>query len=263
MGTDSIRFVKAEANGNDFVIVDAAFVAPEARPGFARRICDRHRGVGADGVEFVAAHDAHIDLDLVNADGSLAEVSGNGTRCVAAFYARHGFRKGKLHTGGGVLEAKVVNDGPDWEIEIGFPPPRLEGEVKLRALDREWPVFALSMGNPQCVLRVDEFAPDWLALGAALEAHPHFPHRANVELVRVAGPGAIEIRIFERGVGPTASSGTGSSAAAVAAMAQGWVASPVIVRSPGGVQRVAWRGAGTEVYLTGPARIVAEGLFLP
>jgi diaminopimelate epimerase len=267
MSAEPIRFAKAEANGNDFLIVDAAIVSARERPGFTRQICDRHRGVGADGVEFVRPAGAGFELALYNADGGEAEISGNGTRCVAAFYARRGFRSGTLTTGAGAVQAHVVDgEGDAWVIDLDMGVPRFEGPephtVTLKALDDEIEATVLSMGNPQCIVRVLEFAADWEALGAAIEAHPHFPHRTNVEFVRVLDRHHIEIRIFERGVGPTHSSGTGSCAAAAAAIRAGWTDSPVEVSTPGGRQRVSWATPSSSVRLRGPARLVAEGLYL-
>ena len=266
--SDPVRFVKAEANGNDFLIVDAAAVPPGERSRFARAACDRHRGVGADGVEFVrvaAGASGGFDLDLYNADGGSAEVSGNGTRCVAAFYAQRGFHAGTLRTGAGPVQASVV-DGENqfWNIELTMGVPAieaLESEATLQVGGRAVPLTVLSMGNPQCVVRVSEFAPDWEALGTAMASHPRFPHGTNVEFMRVADRHHVELRIVERGVGPTHSSGTGSCAAAAAAIANGWCDSPILVKTPGGSQRVAWPGGGAAIKLTGPARVVAEGMF--
>ncbi|TAN22032.1 MAG: diaminopimelate epimerase [Acidobacteria bacterium] len=253
----NVRFAKAEANGNDFLIVDATVVSPSVRPAFARRICDRHRGVGADGVEFVRPRGSGFELTLYNADGSEAEISGNGTRCVAAFYARHGFRSGELLTGAGPRRVTVLDGaGAFWTIEVELGAPRIEGR------DAALGAFVLSVGNPQCVVTVADFPGDWEARGAALEAHPRFPERTNVEFMRVLDRHRIEIRIFERGVGPTASSGTGSSASAVAAIAQGLANSPVEVVTPGGSQKVIWGGGSSSIKLLGPASIVAEGVFL-
>ncbi|MGH9395033.1 MAG: diaminopimelate epimerase [Terriglobales bacterium] len=258
----AIRFVKAEANGNDFLIVDAAAVAAARRPDFSRSICDRHRGVGADGVEFVRPLGAGFELTLHNADGGEAEISGNGARCVAAFYAKHGFRAGTLHTGAGPRPTRVLDGGGErWLIELDLGAPALAGEVRLEAAGRAWEATVLSMGNPQCVVVVPDFPPDWEAAGAALEAHPHFPQRTNVEFARVRDRHHIELRIFERGVGPTHSSGTGSSAAAVAVMARGLADSPLEVATPGGIQKVVWPGGDAAVKLVGPATLVAEGLF--
>jgi len=260
----SVRFVKAEANGNDFLVVDAAAVGAAGRPEFARAICDRHRGVGADGVEFVRPRGSGFELELFNADGSEAEVSGNGTRCVAAFYAKHGFREGVLETKAGPRTARVLEGlGATWMIEIDLGPPRIDGPRVLAVPPGEVVGTELSMGNPQFQVLVDEFPANWVELGAAIEKHPHFPQHTNVGFVRVVNRHHLEVRIFERGVGPTNSSGTGTSAAAVAAIAAGLADSPVEVSSPGGKQKVTWAGEGHSVKLIGPATILAEGVFYP
>lgn len=263
MSAEAIRFVKAEANGNDFLIVDAGAVSAGEQSEFTRHICDRNRGIGADGVEFVRPLASGFELKLFNADGGEAELSGNGTRCVAAFYARRGFRSGPLVTSAGPVHATVIEgEGETWMIDLDMGVPRFETAATLKVLDDEIETAVLSMGNPQCVVRVLEFPADWQAMGAALESHPHFPHHTNVEFVRVLNRHHLEIRIFERGVGPTHSSGTGSCAAAVASIRAGWVDSPVEVTTPGGSQRVSWSsGAGASVRLRGPARIVGEGLY--
>jgi len=181
---------------------------------------------------------------------------------VAAFYAKHGFREGVLRTGAGPRPAKVLDgSGSHWLIELEMGVPLIEGRETIAAGGRDWEATVLSVGNPQCVVIVAEFPSGWEAAGAALESHPRFPQRTNVEFVRVRDRHHLEVRIFERGVGPTHSSGTGSSAAAVAAMAAGSAESPVEVATPGGVQKVAWAGPGAAVKLVGPANLVAEGLY--
>ncbi|HXT82251.1 MAG TPA: diaminopimelate epimerase [Acetobacteraceae bacterium] len=257
----AVRFVKAEANGNDFLIVDAEAVAHEQRSAFSRSICDRHRGVGADGVEFVRPHGTGFELELRNSDGGEAEISGNGTRCVAAFYAKHGFREGVLHTGAGPLRATVLDgEGAHWLIELEMGVPAIAGRETITALGRTWDATVLSVGNPQCVVMVPEFPENWEAAGAALALHPRFPHGTNVEFVQVHNRHHLEVRIFERGVGPTNSSGTGSCAAAIAAIVADAAGTPVEVATPGGVQKVVWAGPGAAVRLVGPASVVAEGM---
>lgn len=272
-----VAFTKAEANGNDFLIVKAQDLPRRAWPELTRALCHRHTGVGADGVEFVDLDGNQIRLTLLNADGGEAEISGNGTRCVTAWLAeRHNFREGSLHTRAGVRHARVRGQsGGYWQISLDMGRPRLESDqVPMQLPGGPHPLVrdhvievngaevratCLSMGNPQCLLLVDEFPADWRELGAALESHPVFPERTNVEFVQVLDPHTVRIVIYERGVGPTESSGTGSCASAVAAILNGRVQSPVTVLTPGGEQTVAWEGA--EVHLEGPARLVAEGQF--
>ncbi len=264
----AIRFVKAEANGNDFLIIDAAAVAPAARAEFTRRVCDRHRGIGADGVEFVRSRGAGFELALFNSDGTEAELSGNGTRCVAAFYARHGFRQGEMVTRAGPRAARVLDGGGEmWIIELDMGAPQIAGRERIAVAGRDFEVFILSVGNPQCVLLVEAFPQDWEALGMAIANHPRFPQRTNVAFVQVLDRHHLDARIVERGVGPTRSSGTGTCAAAITAIASGVAATPVEVATPGGRQKISWVGGspagGGTVKLTGPAWIVAEGMVFP
>jgi diaminopimelate epimerase len=273
---EPVAFTKAEANGNDFLIIDGAAVDERLRAAFVRSICDRHLGVGADGVEWLSRDHESWKLELSNADGTPAEISGNGTRCVAAYLAeRHGFTGGTLQTGAGPRAARVESQTREgWQIELEMGRPAFDvtavpahPPAGVREL-RDWPmdlpackvsITALSMGNPQCCLFVHSFPHDWIDLGAAIESHSLFPQHTNVEFVRLIDQHTLELRIFERGVGPTQSSGTGSCAAAVAAIATGRAASPITVLTPGGQQRVTWNG--DRVILLGPARLVASGEF--
>lgn len=273
-----VAFVKAEANGNDFLLVEAGAVPAARRPALARAMCARHRGIGGDGVEFFAWQNGGLQLVLINADGSEAEISGNGTRCAVAWCARqHGAQAMRVRTVAGEKQARVLGrEGESWTIELGMGAPGFASEripMRLpegaRAQVREYSVLvgtqrlaitALSMGNPQCCVLVEEFPAEWERLGAALESHPLFPRHTNVEFVRPLDPHTIEIRIYERGVGVTESSGTGSCAAAVAAILAAKAQSPVRVLTPGGEQEVVWEGG--EVWLRGPARLVAMGRFL-
>ena len=274
----TIPFTKAEANGNDFLLVERGQVPAAERAVLTRELCDRHAGVGADGVEFYAWIEGQLQLTLHNADGREAEISGNGTRCAAAFAARHyQFCEGLIVTACGPKWTRVTRaDTGDglWRLEsrLGQPEFRPEripmNDSSDRVIERAVPqlggiMTAVSLGNPHACVEVTEFPVDWQARAAAFQATGIFPQGVNVEYYRVTGPQAIEIRIFERGVGETRSSGTGSSAAAVAALARGRVSSPVLVTSPGGTQSVSWEPAGdaVEVRLEGPARLIAEGLF--
>ncbi len=274
----SLPFAKAEACGNDFLLVALEHCVGRDLAALSRALCDRHRGPGADGVEFYAWSGGRLRLELFNADGSPAEISGNGTRCAAAWMAsRHGFREGSIRTGGGERWTTVLGEEAGaWQVEsrMGAPDWRAEavplrgaaalgpGRWRLPLPAGEVECFALSLGNPQCCLQVNEFAPDWAALAKRIQDSGCFPQGVNVEFWRRLQAQAIEIRIFERGVGETLSSGTGSTAAAVAAIAAGVVRSPVRVVSPGGEQTVAWEGGSQEARLRGWARIVAEGVYL-
>lgn len=284
---DAIPFAKAEANGNDFLIVSADALPRGRWSQFARYACDRHCGLGADGVEFVEECGANgggyeARLTLLNADGGEAEISGNGSRCVAVWLAaRRGLRELTLLTAAGPRRAQIGVRGASgaWrvDVEMGSPdfasaavPVVLPRGEQAQVFDepfeldgRRWRITALSMGNPHCCLFVDDFPSDWQRIGQQVATHAMFPRCTNVEFVRVAARDQLELRIFERGVGATQSSGTGCCAAAVAAVATGRVHSSMIeVISPGGPQVVSWAGPtvpGAPVHLLGPARIVGEG----
>jgi diaminopimelate epimerase len=257
----NIPFTKASAYGNDFLIIEGAY-APVDLSEVSRRICDRHNGVGADGVEWLfPAEDADLRARLINADGSEAEISGNGTRCVAAYMVAGGSKeKLAVRTGAGIKHCQLIarNDQTfAFEMDMGepevgkpFSAPIKSGEV------RGTPV---SMGNPHFVVFVKEFSPSWQEEGAEIGRNPVFKDGVNVEFVRVTGPSDIEVRFYERGVGETQSSGTGSCASAVAAIAAGHVTSPVNVHAPGGAQLVRWSDG--HVFLRGSAQIVCRGEF--
>lgn len=267
-----LKYAKAHACGNDFLIVEATARLPEARErALAIALCARTTGVGADGVEFLAwTGERSGVLHLRNADGSVAEISGNGTRCVAAWMA---FAKQAepgeqftLLTDAGertcLLEAR---EDARMQMRTGMGVPTVEhAEV---ALDEDGILVEgaiVSTGNPHFVIRVDDdtfraHGMDWQTLGRALCVHPRFPAQTNVEFVHMLAPGRIAIRIFERGVGPTTSSGTGTCASAAAAITLHGCESVLTVEAPGGTQTVAWPSATAEVELTGPAELISVG----
>jgi diaminopimelate epimerase len=273
-----IPFTKAHACGNDFLIVSQDAIPAHLWAAAARRLCARNSGVGADGIEFFAWKNQSGPIPksgrirLHNADGSVAEISGNGTRCIAAWmaHATDAEPGDELHieTDAGTRVCKIDSiraaDGFSVEVTTGMGIPTfaprtvtMPGGVQVRGAE-------VSTGNPHFVIVVDNpgFTVDgqaWQSVGQQICLLPEFPYQTNVEFVRVAGPNQIEIRIFERGVGPTSSSGTGSSACATAAIAPGLAGSPLLVEAPGGAQTVVWGGPGTELFLTGPASLIAEG----
>jgi diaminopimelate epimerase len=259
----TIPFTKATACGNDFLLIDGCLVAEAERKSFTQRICDRHLGVGADGVEWLFPTDkADLYAHLINSDGSDAEVSGNGSRCVAAWFVwkNAGASEVRVLTDAGVKTCTLVTrEGMRFEFRSDMGAPAIDGEVSVPLAGGNQRGIRLSTGNPQLIMFVDEFPSNWLEVAAEIEAHRDFPQRTNVEFVKVVGPQEIEIRIFERGAGETQSSGTGSCASAVAALHAGRVRSPVNVVSPGGAQTVEWSGA--NIFLTGPAEILCQGEF--
>ncbi len=256
-----IPFVKVDACGNDFLIIDGVY-APVDIADFSRRICDRHHGVGADGVEWLfPATDADVQARLFNADGSEAEISGNGTRCVAAYLcSKQAKEKFTIRTGAGIKTCTLTkHNQSSYEFETAMGEPQVGDEFPLRLSFAEVRGIPVSMGNPHYVIFLKEFNPTWQAEAAEIVRQPRFQQGTNVELVIVKDKSNVEVRFFERGVGETQSSGTGSCASAVAAISSRRAQSPVRVHAPGGVQTVRWEHG--QVSLRGPAQLVCSGEF--
>jgi diaminopimelate epimerase len=261
-----IPFVKASACGNDFLMVDGRYV-PADIGSFSKRLCDRHLGVGADGVEWLfPADDVDICARLFNADGTEAEISGNGTRCIAAYLcseqiagAEEPKDKFMIRTGAGIKTCTLIGyKQSEYEFEIAMGEPQVGDEFPIKLAFREVRGIAVSMGNPHYVVFVQKYATDWQAQAAEIGRRHDFKDGINVELVIVRDKNNVEARFFERGVGETLSSGTGSCASAVASIAAGRANSPVRVHAPGGVQTVRWE---EQVFLRGPALLVCRGEF--
>ncbi|MGH9511512.1 MAG: diaminopimelate epimerase [Terriglobales bacterium] len=257
----AIPFVKASACGNDFLIVEGA--DPHANlADLSRRMCERMTGIGADGVEWLFA-DAGADTcaRLFNADGSEAEISGNGTRCVAAYLCSKDHReKIVVRTGAGMKTCTLASrDDNRYEFEIAMGEPRIGEELSVAlASGRRVKGVQISMGNPHFVSIVEEFPVMWQEEASEIGHQPQFMNGINVEFVVVENTNNIAVKFFERGVGETRSSGTGSCAAAVAAISASKAESPVRVHTPGGTQSVRWE---QEVFLRGPAQIICSGVF--
>jgi diaminopimelate epimerase len=274
-----MNLVKAHAFGNDFLLLSAEEVPANIdRAALARDLCVRHRGIGADGLivyqrSAVAATEtargsgetavlrAAGRMDLLNADGSYSEVSGNGLRCLAAWLAATtGAAPGDviaIETDAGTKTLTLLSaEGRKYTFRAAMGHPE---EIQQRSIDVDGtPVEAVTLrvGNPQCVVLGDVTEERLHSVAARLAVHPVFPEGSNVELARVEAPDRVRILIWERGVGPTEASGTGACASAVAAMAYGGAARDVQVVSPGGAQRVEWTDAG--LFLTGWAEILFE-----
>jgi diaminopimelate epimerase len=256
-----IPFTKAHGAGNDFLLSPTDRVPAGDLASLARAICNRHTGIGADG--WILMRGAAIRL--FNSDGSEAEISGNGTRCAAALLLESdgSAQEVTIATGAGPKHLRLLErTGRRFLFEMDMGDPEFyEHQVRflLPLRDATPEVTILDVGNPQCVLFVDQFPADWESLGAEIEAHPHFPRRTNVSFVRPVDRNTIEVRFYERGAGVTLSSGTGSTGAAVAAILRNVAASPVTVLTPAGESlELRW---DTSVYLTGPAEIVGAGEF--
>ena len=277
--TDGVPFAKAQGLGNDFILVDEHH-RPSDLGTWTRRLCDRHVGIGGDGVLLYAAKpsNAAVGMRLVNADGSDGEISGNGVRCLASFMvwkgwmpARHvvetvpGPRAVDVEALGGARFRVVTDLGPpileSGAIPVTLAPPAASvvNQV-LQAGGESVTVTATSLGNPHCAVFLEEVASDALVarLGPALESHPFFPRKTNVEFVTVTGPGELRARFWERGVGATRASGTGAASAAVAAMLKGLAGRRVRVVCDGGALDVEWPEGG-RVRQTGEAEVLFEG----
>jgi diaminopimelate epimerase len=261
-----IRFAKAHACGNDFLIVDEPI--DESRYADVTRVlCARNTGVGADGVEYLSLGDnGGYSIRLFNTDGSEGELSGNGTRCVAAYLAQDDdASEFSIRTHAGVRRCRILERNPPRYListEMGVP------SVKSHTLTLKNGTMVagtkVSVGNPHFVIFVDTpnfecFGHSWQQIGSEICIHPDFPKGTNVEFVRVTGTNRIEFRIFERGVGPTLSSGTGSSASAAASIEMRGVTRQLTVASEGGEQAVEWLQKDADLLLTGPAEIIAQG----
>jgi diaminopimelate epimerase len=255
-----IPFTKASACGNDFLIIDGPLVSSDLEE-MTKRICDRHNGIGADGVEWLfPSVDADIEARLINADGSPAEISGNGTRCVAAYLCVESRKESVIiRTGAGLKTCTMkAHTGNTFEFESAMGVPRVDGEFSIQVSFGEVKGTRVSMGNPHFVVLVPEFWADWQKQAGAMQRDASFPQGVNIELVRIQDRREIDVRFFERGVGETQSSGTGSCAAAVAVIASGRAHSPLRVHAPGGTQVVRFE---KEVFLHGPAQLVCRGEF--
>ena len=263
----TIAFVKAHACGNDFLIIEES-VAAGKHSLMARKFCARNTGIGADGIEFLDRRaDSSLFLRLFNADGSEAELSGNGTRCVAAWLAAsEGREQVALGTHGGVRTCRVVRREDDlWWIESAMGVPRvMPRTIEIPGVDGSIEGAMVNVGNPHFVLfpEGEDFAShgmSWQELGAKIAVDPLFRFGTNVEFVRIQGESKIEFRIFERGCGPTTSSGTGTCASSAAAMVLRGTTRSLTAFAQGGAQQVSWPDNKSEMMLTGPAEIICRG----
>lgn len=275
------EYIKAHALGNDYLVLDPRTLSVRLTPRAIRRLCDRHRGVGSDGIlTLERSRRADVGLRIFNPDGSEAEKSGNGVRIFAKCLWECGYLRRRaftIETRGGVVavsldvgRGRVRSVTADMgratfrsrEIPVAGPDREVVGE-RLTIDGETYEVTAVSVGNPHCVVFVDDpEAVDLTRVGPALEHHPLFPRRANVQFVRVDSPRRVTIRIWERGAGETMASGSSSSAVAAACVRRGYTERRLAVHSPGGVLRVEVAPDYT-VRLTGPAEEVCRGTLSP
>lgn len=263
-----IPFTKAHGALNDFLLTWASEApAEESIERAAIAICHRYSGAGADGWLLVTppVDGRPAAIRLLNSDGSEPEISGNGTRCAAAFLTNAGLVGNEIpiQTGAGLKHLRLIErDGLSFRFEMNMGTPRIaEGDLHyalpVSGGPRECTI--LEVGNPQCAFFVDDFDFDWQALGAEVERHPHFPNRTNVSFVKVLDRSNIDVRFFERGAGFTMSSGTGSTGAFFASVSRGLIDATATVKTLAGP--LAFRIEGENVLMQGPAQIVARGEF--
>lgn len=275
MSGPSLSFAKYQGTGNDFVVIDGREGLPSVDwAAAARRICDRHYGVGADGLLIITPGTAApYKMLVINADGSVPEMCGNGLRCVARFlYDRGavGFGPFEVETGAGVLRPEVL---PDLQVRVDMGRPALareqipmEGPPMAQVVEEPVGmdgavvlVTAVSMGNPHAIIFVRDVAKvplaDW---GPRLESHPVFPARTNVEFVEIVDRGRARMRVWERGAGPTLACGTGACATLVAGVLTGRMDREGVIELPGGPLAITWDDQD-HVWLTGEAAPVFEG----
>ncbi len=277
-----MRFSKLEGLGNDFLVVSAEAVQERIISGLAQKICDRHYGVGADGLLVYSKEDptrgADFKMRIFNADGGEAELSGNGLRCLAAFLFAERLAENsvvRIATLAGLKVLRLTDSSPPeygFEVDMGEPilersqipftpssePASLIG-FELSVGGEAHSVTISSMGNPHCSLFVNQFSDvDWEHLGNQIESHPFFPRRTNVEFIRVRSRNEIEVRFWERGVGKTFSSGTGSCAAIIASVLNGRTDRKVKIQTLGGSLEIEWRD-DNRLQLKGPARWICSG----
>lgn len=267
-----LSIAKAHAYGNDFLFVPAEQVQGLRLDELSRRLCDRHAGLGGDGVIYYSiTPDGTARMKLINTDGSPSELSGNGLRCLAALVMHQREAAGlpalptvRVDTDAGWKTlALVTRDGGRYTFRAALGQPERVAEETLVAGGETVRVSTLAIGNPQCVALMTEL-PDparFNRLGPALSTHPRFAEGTNVEFAVIEAPDRVRILIWERGVGPTHASGTGACASAIAAIAHGGAARDVQVIAPGGTQRVEWTNEG--IFLTGWAEVVVDGHWVP
>jgi diaminopimelate epimerase len=275
-----MRFTKMHGAGNDYVYVNAfEELLPADLPRLAIAVSDRHKGIGSDGLILIRPSSvADARMQMFNADGSEAEMCGNGVRCVAKYVYDHGIAKKetlRIETARGILELRVaILGGKVAAVRVNMGPPilksadiptRLPGDppiqVPLDIAGRELKVTCVSMGNPHCVTFVDEITDELvLRVGPQIERHPAFPKRVNAEFIQIVSPTETIMRVWERGSGETQACGTGACAAAVAGVLAGLTERRILTHLSGGDLELEWSEAG-DVFMTGPATEVFSGVW--
>jgi diaminopimelate epimerase len=278
----TIAFSKYQGLGNDFILIDNRDSnEPSITPEQAVKLCDRHFGIGGDGVIFALPGKQGTDytMRIFNSDGSEPEMCGNGIRCLAKFIADLEGKNNqtityRIHTLAGTITPQVLADG---QVRVDMGEPRLlaaEIPTTLSSADdkvinqtlvvegQSWAVTCVSMGNPHCITFVDDVAGIPLeTIGTKFEHHPVFPQRTNTEFIEVVRPDYVKMRVWERGAGITLACGTGACATVVAGVLTGKCDRACTVELPGGCLQIEWSQADNRVYMTGPAELVFDGKF--
>ena len=274
-----LRFTKMHGLGNDFMVVDGVTQKIFFSPELIKKLTDRHFGIGFDQLLLVEPpFDPEVDFHyrIFNADGSEVQMCGNGARCFVRFVVDHNLtnkREIDVSTVSGVLHL-TLNDDDTVTVNMGAPdftPAKLPFKAEHQALSYKITLDdgvvlehgAVSMGNPHAVFFFDDVATAPVEkYGPVIECHPNFPEKVNVGFAQVVDKHTLKLRVFERGCGETLACGTGACAAAVVAIAQGKVESPVSVYLPGGKLSISWEGGKSPVFMSGPAQRVYEGTIL-
>lgn len=273
-----MKFTKMHGIGNDYVYVNC-FEEEVKDPGrVAKFVSDRHFGIGSDGLILIKPSDvADFEMDMYNADGSRSPMCGNGIRCVAKYVYDYGLTDKtsiSVSTGSGIkyLELTVENDKVS-QVRVDMGAPILEAEripvlcekspvisQPIVVQGQEYPVTCVSMGNPHCVVRVEDVEHfDLERIGPEFEHHALFPARVNAEFIRIIDRHTVQMRVWERGTGETWACGTGACAVAVACVLNGWTQEQVLVKLRGGALQIHWDRARGTVFMTGPATVVFDG----
>ncbi|MEG4012280.1 MULTISPECIES: diaminopimelate epimerase [unclassified Microcoleus] len=274
-----IEFAKYHGLGNDFILIDNRHSPePVITPEQAVEMCDRHFGIGADGVIFALPGQNGTDytMRIFNSDGSEPEMCGNGIRCLAKFIADLEGSKAKtqyrIHTLAGVISPELRSDG-QVKVDMGVPrllaaeipttlaaPDAKAIDMPIEVAGKSWSVTCVSMGNPHCITFVDDVSAVALeTVGPVFEYHPAFPQRTNTEFIQVIRSDYVKMRVWERGAGVTLACGTGACAAVVAGVLVAKCDRTTAVELPGGVLEIEWAEVSGRIYMTGPAQRVFTG----
>lgn len=275
-----IEFTKYHGLGNDFILIDNRHSSePVITAEQAVEMCDRHFGIGADGVIFAlpAQNGTDYTMRIFNSDGSEPEMCGNGIRCLAKFIAdlegSDAKTEYRIHTGAGVIITELRSDG-QVKVDMGVPrllaaeiPTTLAApdakviDVPIKVADKSWSVTCVSMGNPHCITFVEDVSAVVLeTVGPQFEHHQAFPQRTNTEFIQIIRRDYVKMRVWERGAGVTLACGTGACAAVVAGVLTGKCDRATSVELPGGVLEIEWAEVSGRIYMTGPAQQVFTGL---